>query len=364
MRTFTQRLLASSVLVFLGLATVCTPRVLAQTFDPTAALKTATSGEGQARYAAIDQLGEYHEAANAVVPALIKLLDDPEPMVRWRAARSLGDFGTAAQAAAPELRALLKDKDPVVEYHAAVTLGKIGDESDATIDALVAAITSPDGRVARAAIMAVRNLHPDPERVMAVFDKVLASNDHAVVAHAIAVAVERGAKAVPALNAALKRPRTAFIACVAIQQIGPDAAGTVPALVDLLGRTKHSQLLIHDLLALAAIGPAAKSASPQIISLLDHKTDTTVPVAAAYALGSIGATDADADLERAMAKPNPMLQMVAAWALAKVHPDDAQLHKQAVDKLNEGLASDDPAIKAAAEKGLKSLAKPAAPAGE
>ncbi len=360
MMTLVQRLSTISVLIIFGLASLTATRGLAQQADVTSLLQTAASGEGQARYAAIDQLGEYHEAADAAVPELVKLLEDSDPTVRWRSARSLGDYGAAAKAAAPELRALLHDKDPVVQYHAVVALGKVGDESDATIDALVGAITSRDGRVARAAILAVRNLHPDPNRVMAVFEKVLASDDRAVVAHAIAAAVERGAKAVPALNAALKRPRTAFVACAAIEQIGPDAAGTVPALTELLGQTKHSQLLIQDLLALASIGPAAQSASPQIIPLLDHPTDATVPVAAAYALGSIGATDADADLKRALAKDNPMLQMVAAWALAKIHPDDAQLHEQALEKLNAGLKSDDPAIKAAAEKGLELLKKPAA----
>lgn len=364
MTAFSQRLSAISVLIVLGVVVLAAPRSLAQQVDTASLLKAAASGQAHARYVAIDQLGEYHEAAETVVPELTRLLKDPDPMVRWRSARSLGDYEGEAKAAAPELRALLHDKDPIVQYHAAVTLGRIDDESDATIDALVGAITSPDGRVARAAIMALRNLHPDPDRVMAVFEQVLSSNDRAVVAHAIAAVVERGGKAVPVLNAALKRPRTAYVACAAIEQIGPDAAGTVPALTELLGKTRHSQLLIQDLLALASIGPAAQSASPQIIPLLDHATDATVPVAAAYALGSIGATGADADLQRALKKPNPLLQMVAAWSLAKIHPGDAQLKQQALDKLHEGLKSDDPAIKAAAEKGLKLLEEPAAPAAQ
>jgi hypothetical protein len=115
-------------------------------------------------------------------------------------------------------------------------------------------------------------------------------------------------------------------------------------------------------LALASIGPAAQSAAPQIIPLIEHSTDETVPVAAAYALGSIGAADADAPLRHAMTKPNVLLQMVAAWSLAKIHPDDASLKKQATEKLTAGLESDDPAIKAAAEHGLKLLESPSKPA--
>ncbi len=101
---------------------------------------------------------------------------------------------------------------------------------------------------------------------------------------------ERG-KAVPLLKDALKQPETAYLACTAIEQIGPPAADTVPELTELLGKTKHSQLLIQTLLALASIGPAAEPAESAIVPLLNTSTDQTVPVAAAYALGSIGAQE-------------------------------------------------------------------------
>ena len=325
-------------------------------------LDEAANGTGQARYVAIDDLGERAADPATVVPALTKLLADSDTQVQWRATRALGDYGAEAASAAPPLRALLSHEDPVHQIHAAIALGKIGDRSDETIDALVTAVTNPDGRVARAAIAALRNLKPDPERVAAALDQVLSSDDQAAVVHALEAVVERGAKAAPMLNAALKRPKTAFLACAAIEQIGPEAAATVPALTELLGSTKHSQLLIQTLLALASIGPAAQSAAPQIVPLLEHPTDATVPVAAAYALGSIGAVDADAALRAAGTTPNPLLQMVAAWSLAKIHPDDAQLKQQAVERLQAGLKSEDPAIQAAAEKGLNMLEPPAAAA--
>lgn len=343
-----------ATLICCGVALMTSPG-LAQPADTASLLKTATNGSADARYEAIDDLGERHEAAETVVPQLAKLLHDSDPKVRWRAARSLGDYGEKAQPAAVALRELLNDKDPVVRYHAAVALGKIGDSSDETVDALVAAVTAKDARVARAAIAALRNLNADPKHVVAVMDHILASDDHAAVAYAIEAAVERGAKAVPVLNEALKRPNTAYLACAAIEQIGPEAADTVPALTDLLRETKHSRLLIQGILALASIGPAAQSASPQIIELLEHPTDETVPVAAAYALGAIGAEDADKPLREAASSSNEFLQMVASWSLAKIHPDDAALKKKAVEELKAGLKSDDLMIRAAAEKGLERL---------
>jgi HEAT repeat protein len=190
----------------------------------------------------------------------------------------------------------------------------------------------------------------------------LSSDDEAVAARALEAIIELGPQAVPFLKEAIQDPETVYLACAAIQQIGPEAADTTPLLIELLGETKHSQLQIQALLALAHIGPAAKAGAPAAMKMLEHSTDTTVPVAAAFALGSIGATDADDALRAALTKPNPFLQMVAAWSLAKIHPDDATLKQQAMDKLNAGLKSDDPAIRGAAEKGLKLLETSAATA--
>jgi HEAT repeat protein len=256
------------------------------------------------------------------------------------------------------LRKLLASEDSTAKYHAAVALGRIGDGSDETIRALVEAVTGSDGHVQRAAIAAVRALNVGPEHVLPIVQEVLASDDPSVAAHALEAIVDQGAAAVPFLKEALKRTEIAYLACTAISEIGPDAAGTVPELVDLLQKTKHSQLQIQALIALAHIGPDARSAAPTIKPLLATPNDATVPVAAAFALGSIGAADADAELKKALTRDEPFVQMGAAWALAKLHPDDQAAMRQAVEKLTQGLKSDDSAIRTAAAKGLSLLAPP------
>lgn len=326
--------------------------------DVAALVKAAVSGTGQARYTAIDDLGERHMAGPMVTPELQKLLVDKDPQVRWRSARALGDYGDLAQAAAPGLRKLLTDSDAIVQYHAAVALGRIDDKSDETVHALVTAATSKDGRVARAAIAALRNLDPGPEHIVKALGQVLKSDDEAVVLYALEAITERGKDAAPMLIEALKQPDTAYLACTAIEHIGPDAAATVPALTELIGSTRHSQLLIQALLATASIGPAAEAAAPKIEPLLAMETDATVPVAAAYALGSIGAKQADASLRAAIAKKDPFLQMIAAWAVAKLNPGDKAAVKLAVDKLVQGLKSNEPTIRTAAAKSLQSLQAP------
>lgn len=349
-----------SAALFFGLiAVLALPSFAAETADTAALLQTVANGPKEKRGAAIDHLGERHEHASQVVPALQKCLQDDDAQVRWRTARALGEFGSQAKDSAAGLRKLLGDNDPIVQYHAAVALGKLDDRSEETTEALINAATSEDGRVARAAIAALRHLKPGPKKVAEALAKALKSNDQAVTLHAMEAIVEQGANAMPLLKEALAQPETAYLACAAIEQIGPDAAPAVPDLVAMLSSTKHSHMQIQTLLALASIGPAAESAAPQIVPLLKSADDATVPVAAAYALGSMGAKDADAELRAAAtAKDNAFLQMIATWALAKLHPNDQDAKKLAIEKLSQGLKSDDVTMRKAAAKSLQLLQAP------
>ncbi len=339
-------------------ALIVLPSCAAETSGTAKMLQDAASGSKETRYTAIDDLGERHAHASKVVPQLQKMLQDEDPQIRWRTARTLGEYRSQAKDTAAELRKLLSDKDPIVQYHAAIALGKIDDRSDETVNSLIDLATSKDARVARAAISALRKLKPGPKRVAEALAKALKSNDEAITMHALEAIVDEGPNAVPLLKEALGQPETSYLACAAVEQIGPDAAPVVPEITALLGTTKHSHLLIQELLALAAVGPGAESATPQIKKLLISDTDATVPVAAAYALGSIGAKDADTELQAAAADGDPFLQMIASWALAKLHPEDQAALKTAIEKLTQGLRSDNVTLRNAAAKSLQSLKAP------
>lgn len=340
------------------IAAIALPSYGAEDAATATMMKDAAQAAKDKRYTAIDDLGERHAHASQVVPGLQKMLQDADPQVRWRTARTLGEYGAQAKEAAPGLRKLLSDKDPIVQYHAAVALGKVADTSDETLDALIGVATSKDARVARAAIAALRNLKPGPKRAAEALAKALQSSDQATSMHALEAIVEQGPKSLPLLQEALKHPETSYLACLAAEQLGPDAAPLVPDIAALLGSSKHSHTLTRALLALAAIGPGAVSASPQVKALLTHETDATIPVAAAFALGSIGAKDADKELKAAAAADDPFLQMVATWAYAKDHPEDQVALKAAVDKCIQGLKSENPAVRGAAAKGLQLLQAP------
>jgi HEAT repeat protein len=341
-----------------AIAALCLSPSIALAVGDAKDLSAAISDHGEEQYNAIDHLGAKHQDGSIAIPKLQQLLKNEDPHVRWRSARALGDYGEQAKDTAADLVALLKDKDPVVQYHAAIALGKVDDKSDATVNALVAAVTSKDGRVARAAVAALRNLKPGPERVTAALKQALTSNDQSVTLYALEALVEEKGKATPLLKEALKHKETAYLASTAIEQIGSDACDTVPELTELLSHTKHSQLLIQTLLALASIGPKAQSAESAIVPLLDDPTDVTVPVAAAYALGAIGAKNSDEQLKKLAESDKPFQHTVATWALAKLHPDDKEQLKKAIDELTKGLASNDAQMRTVCAKGLQMLQPP------
>jgi HEAT repeat protein len=68
------------------------------------------------------------------------------------------------------------------------------------------------------------------------------------------------------------------------------------------------------------------------------------------------AAAADAALEKAAAESDPFLAEVAAWARARIHPDDVALRTDAIQRLRAGLDSDRPKVRAASAAGLSDLA--------
>ncbi len=305
------------------------------------------------------------EAPSAVIAeALRGGMQDKDPLVRWHCARTIGVVGLDDEATREQLVRGLRDDSPAVRIHSARALAQIGDQSPDTVRALVAMATNPDGRIARAAIAALREIQADRTMVVAAIADVLDSDEHAVAMHAVEALVERGAESVPFLTEALTNERAGYWAAIAIEQIGPDASATVPNLMKLLQKSSDLQVRVHTLLALAAIGEAAESECGQITDVLDNpEQDAAVRAAAAFALGSIGCAKADRSLREATAADSQLVSMIAAWALASIHPEDQGVLNVAVDRLTAGLGSNDARIRTAAAKGLNLLKPPPEVAG-
>ena len=323
---------------------------------------TADSGE---RVLVIDEIGAIGQNASPALDALVAAFADADPRVRWHATRAVGLIGEDARSAMPAIVKLLADADPIVVTQAAAALGTIREDDGreqipdadaatyaAVIEPLASTAVHPDGRARRAAVRALRR-YKSLIDLKPIVTKQLADADPGVVMSALHTLADMGDEAVPFLTEALKDPKSRYWAEVALAEIGPDAAPASAALAQAAGEGATEERL-QAILSLAAIGEPAASAAPVVVKALDTG-DAALRLPAAFALGRMKSSAGDESLTTLAKGDDPFVGSVAAWALARIHPDDKQLVDDAVARLRKGLANPDPDARAACVNGLSDL---------
>lgn len=327
-----------------------------------------TTDDSSIRVLTIDQIATLGSAAKEAIDDLLKMTADPESRVRWHAARAIGNVGEDALPAVPKLVSLLKDEDPITAAQAAAAIRLIRADDERTelppqdaalyaaaIEPLMAATVHPDPRVRRAAAGAVGLLEARPEALASLLAKTLADSDPSVILPALHTLADMDGAAVPVLIETLKDPKSRYWAAVALAEIGPEASPAVAGLT-AVATTGEPEERMQAMLALAAIGPAAAAATPMIIDAA-RSGDGSLRFAAVFALGKLRAMEADALLTEIENGSDPFLAEIAAWAHARIHPEDARLRQAAIEKLRGGLASEFPKVRAASASGLSDLAE-------
>ena len=109
-------------------------------------------------------LSNYKAQAKEAIPALTKLLRDPDIDVRWNASKTLGKIGPDSKVSIAEIVAQLQDEQALVREHAAEALGDIGLDAAIAIPELVRVLTDPDTRVRRDAIRSLGQVGPDAKK--------------------------------------------------------------------------------------------------------------------------------------------------------------------------------------------------------
>jgi HEAT repeat protein len=326
-----------------------------------------TTDDSRTRVITIDAIAEQFRGGLPALDALVKALADEEPRVRWHAARAIGLIGHEAAPAIPALVKLLADSDPVTVTQAAAAIGHVREDDErseipgadqeryaAAVDPLVTTLMHPDPRARRAAARALRELETSRADLLAAVRSQLADAEPAAVLPALHTLADMEEDAVPFLIEALADPKSRYWAEVVLAEIGPEAAAAVEPLAKIAGDSLIEDK-VQSILALAAIGEPAIVATPQIVAALGSP-DASLRYVAAYALGKLRAKDADAALEEAAGSDDQFLASLATWARAMIHPDDAALRGQAVDRLDDELTDDSPRLRQAAIQGLSGLA--------
>jgi HEAT repeat protein len=343
----------------------------AQPADPLPSLRQAlaAAADENSRVLAVDDIAKLGQNAKGALDDLLPLLADGDVRTRWHAARAVGMIGEDAIIALPKLVGMLGDPDPIVATQSAAAIARIrrddGRASDAlpasdaasyetALQALIAATVHPDARVRRSALRAIETFSPKPELLAPLFNKQLSDADPSVVLPALHSLADLGAVSVPLLMESLKNPRSRYWAELALAEIGPAAAPAVDLLVQTLADGEPEER-VQAILALGAIGERAQPAVADLVRAVESQ-DRSLQLAATFALASIGAAEADAALERLTAHADPFLASVAAWARAKISPDDAELRGKAVASLTAGLTSSSPNVRSGSISALSDLA--------
>jgi HEAT repeat protein len=264
-----------------------------------------------------------------------------------------GSISQAADSSVKELIGQLNSSDAAVRLKAIDQLGALGEKAAEAAPQLTVLLTDANPSVRRQAIKAIGAIRPGPKVMIPLFIKLMEDTDPGVHARVLDAITEAGEPAVPGLIAALKNDKVSYWACIVLRGMGPVAKAAAPALAEKL-KDPRPEIRREAVLALGAIGEAANPAIPQIVALLK---DEYAQGAATFVLGELGTLPADAEQQiRANAKSDDKsLSTVSLWVLARVHPEDKELRRQATEQIIDRLKDQDPYVRVVAARALAAL---------
>ena len=232
-------------------------------------------------------------AARQVMAAYVPALHDADVQKRRNACAMLEGLGPVAKPAVPALSAVLDDANETVRMHAVGALGEIGIPASLVIPALTKALHDPAQTVRHRALAQFAFSIPPSEAVVPHLKQLVEDKDRSIATlaqSALNSPHRQGKDRTSVYVTMLQMGSVNDYTLRQLAQFGPDAAGTVPAVIPVL---KHEHPLYRYLAAevLGAIGPGARDAVPALIAALRDQ-DTVVQGSAADALDAIGTPEA------------------------------------------------------------------------
>lgn len=274
-----------------------------------------TDQNEEVRYGCVQSLALLKSDAAPAVPDLLKCLHDTNPRVRYKSAYALGQTGVKSDAIFEGLLGTLDDLDDRVPETSLKVLEELGAPPKATLPKLAKRAAKDSPPATRAvALKLLGQMGPEVVPTFQILLKEANTLDQIEVIKAIAQLGPNAAPLLPDLEAIMIKNRfwdaqedliATFKKCgkdganglgnvlrklapelnandergqivlKAIGDIGPDAKGTVPLLIELLKDREALRLPTLD--ALGGIGPAASEAIPIVESLVKNPKNKNDP---------------------------------------------------------------------------------------
>ena len=234
-----------------------------------------------------NELAGFGSHARPAVPALIKLLDDPEPQVRIRGVYSLGLLGPdVAKEGGSKMVAIMKDKGQSedIRWATAINLARLGQCRDEAVPILLSWLESGSPKLGQVAASTLGKLGDKDSKVVPALLKALKDKSlQSSAAGSLGLLAKDPNSCVPALTEALRSfkpdkpdedPRRAIL--FALGRFGPKAATAVPEISKIAGDTKEAGteglfLRSDAIKVLGEIGPEAQEAVPLLTRILKSK---------------------------------------------------------------------------------------------
>lgn len=264
------------------------------------------------RSQALESLRNAGPEAHAT-PQVIHLLDDPEPGVRFAAAMMAGELGL--KEAYPVLRSKLEDPDANVGVAVRFALHKLGDTRRS--HDLEDLARSTDPRVRRNVALAL-GLMAEPSAISKILRVLQFDPDPLVRQQALEAMWRLGDQDALKTLVALTASGYADDKIIGLLALAAPGRQIVREHVRGLLAGDDVQLEVS-LVAARAMGMLGSDEGYKIAQDAAHSRDPQQRFLAALALGAIGRSDAQDDLRRLLADPEPNVQLAAASAVLQLN---------------------------------------------
>jgi HEAT repeat protein len=153
----------------------------------------------------------------------------------------------------------------------------------------------------------------------------------------------------------MKHPEARYWALHIISEIGPDAADTIPAVVEAL-KDQRTEVRREAVLCLGHLSPAADATAAMVVPLMTD-ADAGTRAAAVWAAVRLHAQpdQAAAPMQALANDKDVMVRVTAAWGLAKLDPSNVELKNKAIQTAAAALGEERPPVRAAAARVLTDL---------